>query len=88
MIEPRTNLRLYALRVCPDALAPAWWEAAHAHSADAPAPVRALLGGRTRVELSAEEAVRAIHWAAQLTGWDQDERRPVFVYPSLDADRP
>jgi hypothetical protein len=46
------------------------------------------LGGRTRVELSAEEAVRAIHWAAQLTGWDQDERRPVFVYPSLDADRP
>jgi hypothetical protein len=44
-----------------------------------------LLGGRTRVELSAEEAVRAIHWAAQQDGWDDHELPPLFVYPPLVA---
>jgi hypothetical protein len=49
--------------------------------------VRALLGGRARVELSAEEAVQAIHWAAQLNGWDEHDSQPLFVYPPLDATR-
>jgi hypothetical protein len=87
MIEPRTNAPYYALRVCPDAVAVEWWAEAHAHGAHAPAPVRALLGGRMRVEVSAEEAVGAINWAAQLSGWDNHGQHPVFVYPPLDAGR-
>jgi hypothetical protein len=61
MAEARTNHTYYALRVRSDAVAPEWWAAAHARGADAPQPVRALLTGRTRVELSPEEAIRAIH---------------------------
>jgi hypothetical protein len=45
----------------------------------------ALLSGRSRVELSAEEAVSAIHWAAQLTGWDDWDQHPIFIYPSPDT---
>jgi hypothetical protein len=41
--------------------------------------------GRTRVELTADEAVRSIHWAAQLTGWDDHEQHPLFIYPPLEA---
>ena len=85
MDEIRTNPQYYALRVHPRSLAAEWWAAAHARSAEAPPAVRALLGGRTRVELSAEEAVRAIHWAAQLAGWDANGIRPLLVYPPLEA---
>jgi hypothetical protein len=87
MAEARTNHTYYALRVRSDAVAPEWWAAAHARGADAPQPVRALLTGRTRVELSPEEAIRAIQWAAQLTGWDDDGEHPLFIYPPLEAGR-
>jgi hypothetical protein len=87
MIEPRTNAPYYALRVHSDNVAAEWWAEAHAHGAHAPRAVRALLGGRTRVELSAEEAVGAIDWAAQLSGWDDHGEHPLFVYPPLDAAR-
>jgi hypothetical protein len=83
MTEPRTNPAYYALRVRPKALLSEWWIAASARKGDAPRPVRALLGGRTRVEVSAEEAVLAIHWAAQLSGWDDHDPHPIFVYPPL-----
>jgi hypothetical protein len=85
MAEPRTNQPYYALRVHPRSLSADWWAAAHLRSAEAPPAVKALLAGRTRVELSAEEAVRAIHWAAQLSGWDANGIRPLVVYPPLDA---
>jgi hypothetical protein len=84
MTEPSTNhRRFHALRVSTTAVAPEWWAAAKAHSSDAPRPVRALLGGRTRVELTAEEAVLAIHWASRLSGWGDDGEHPLVVYPPL-----
>lgn len=83
-----TNPTYYALRVCPVAPAPDWWAAARARSADAPSPVRALLAGRTRVELSAEEAERAIHWASRLSGWGEDGAHPLVVHPPLAAQGP
>jgi hypothetical protein len=83
MAEERTNPSYYALRVRPETLRSKWWATAQIHSRDAPRPVRALLNGRTRVELTAEEAVRAIHWAAQLSGWDDYPQPPVFIYPPL-----
>jgi hypothetical protein len=83
MDEPRTNRSFYALRVCPDAPASAWWRTALENSHSAPRPVQAILGGRTRVELTAEEAVVAIHWAAQQSGWEDHGEHPLFVYPPL-----
>jgi hypothetical protein len=86
MAAPRTNAAYYALRVSPEALAPEWWAAARERSAAAPRPVRALLGGRTRIELSADEAVRAIHWASSLSGCDDHGGHPLFVYPPLETE--
>ena len=84
MIEARTNTAYYALRIRPEAVAPEWWAAAQAAGHEAPQPVRAVLGGRTRVELTAEEAVMAIHWASGLTGWDENGGlKPLFIYPEL-----
>jgi hypothetical protein len=74
-----------ALRVCTKASAPAWWSAARNRS-DVPAAISALLGGRTRVELTAEEAARALDWAASVGGWDAADPKPVFVYlPAVAA---
>jgi hypothetical protein len=84
MSEFRTNRSSHALRVCPKALDSGWWAAAQERRADAPRAVNALLSGRTRVELTAEEAVLAIHWAAQLTGRDDYEQHPMFIYPPLE----
>jgi hypothetical protein len=83
MNEQSTNRLFHALRVSSTAVAPEWWAAAHACNGDAPQPVRALLGGRTRVELTAEEAVLAIHWASRLSGWGDDGQHPLVVYPPL-----
>jgi hypothetical protein len=83
MAEPRTNHTYYALRVCPKAPASTWWSAAQERSHEAPRPVQAILNGRTRVELTAEEAVLAIHWAGQVSGWDDDGEHPLIVYPPL-----
>jgi hypothetical protein len=84
MAEARTNATYYALRVRPEAVTPEWWAAALAAGPEAPRPVRAVLAGRTRVELTADEAVLAIHWASRLTGWDENGGlKPLFVYPRL-----
>jgi hypothetical protein len=83
MTAAQTNPVYYALRVSDEAVAPEWWAAAHAHSHEAPQPVKALLAGRSRVEVSAAEAAGAIHWAAQLSGWTEGGQHPLFVYPSL-----
>jgi len=82
MAETRTKAAYYALRVRPDAVAPEWWAEAHERS-DVPRSVRAILAGRMRVEITAEEAVQAIHWAAQLSGWEDHGEHPLFVYPDL-----
>ena len=71
----------FALRVCPRAEAPTWWAAARANAYDAPAAIRVIVDGRTRVELSREEATEALAWARQLEGWDPAGLTPVWIYP-------
>lgn len=75
----------YALRVCPRADAPAWWAAARQAMAAAPPAIRAILAGRSRVELTAAEAADAIVWASGLPGWDGGSLTPLWVYPAATA---
>jgi hypothetical protein len=72
----------YALRVCSRADTPAWWSAARQDVAGAPPAIRAILAGRSRVEVSAAEAAEAIAWASGLTGWDSGSLPPLWVYPA------
>jgi hypothetical protein len=67
------------LRVDSRATAPLWWRAA-SQRRDAPAAITALLGGRTRVEVTREEAVQALAWAAAIADWPTADPKPVFVH--------
>jgi hypothetical protein len=60
-----------------------WLAAARIRAADAPASVRALLAGRTRVELGHAEAELALLWASRVPGWDVNGRPPLFLYEPL-----
>jgi hypothetical protein len=46
-----------------------------------PEAISVLLAGRTRVEVSCEEAERALEWAARVEGWASAKAKPLFVYP-------
>lgn len=71
---------MYALRLSDRARGSAWLE--HARSAhDSPPAIRAVLNGRLRVELTAEEAWAALGWARKVDGWDADSRPPLWIYP-------
>ncbi len=70
----------HALRVHDSAFLAEWWAQAHARKAHAPTAIRAILAGRTRVELTALEAASAIDWASRLPGWENDGPAPLFVY--------
>ena len=74
----------YALRVCAGADAPKWWASAR-HAAAAPPAIAAILAGRSRVEVSAEEAVQALACARALPGWDDDSLAPLWAYPAAPA---
>jgi hypothetical protein len=63
-----------------DPAAHEWLDSARRRALDAPDPIRALLSGRSRVELGPAEAERALAWAAQLPGWHQDGRPALFIY--------
>ena len=63
-----------------DPAAGEWLAAARDGSRDAPDSMRALLAGRSRVEVEPAEAERALAWAAQLPGWNEDGRQPLFVH--------
>jgi hypothetical protein len=67
------------LRIDP-AAAREWLAAARDGSRDAPDSMRALLAGRSRVEVEPAEAERALAWGAQLPGWHEDGRPPLFVH--------
>jgi hypothetical protein len=67
------------LRVRSRASAPAWWSAA-SERRDAPVAIASLLGGRTRVEVTRDEAVRALAWAAGIAGWAAADPKPVFLH--------
>ena len=72
----------FALRVCPLAESPEWWRSARSATASAPPAIRAILAGRTRVEVSTADASAALTWARSLEGWDPDALAPVWVYPA------
>ena len=70
----------HALRVGDSASLAEWQAQAHARKANAPTAIRAICAGRTRVELTAQEAARAIDWASRLPGWGSEGPAPLFVY--------
>ena len=57
----------YALRVCPLAEAPEWWASTRQAADRAPLAIQAILAGRTRVEVTAQEAAAALHSPARST---------------------
>lgn len=67
------------LRPAHNAETDGWWAAAR-RSADTPSAVTALLRGRSRIELSADEADATLSWAAGLDGWADAEPKPLVVY--------
>jgi hypothetical protein len=69
------------------------WRAAARTDDDAPPAARALLAGRTRIELSAQEARTVFAWARTVPGWESDGGPALEAYPlsggarmSADAD--
>jgi hypothetical protein len=71
----------YALRVSPRAKVDGWWAAARRRS-DAPRAIRALLAGRSRIEVSRNEAAHALAWAEGVDGWEGADPKPLLVYPA------
>ena len=72
----------YVLRLGGEAEATAWWASAILEVASAPPAVRALLSGRSRIEVSAEEAHAVLAWARALDGWDDGAGAPLAAYPA------
>ena len=68
-----------ALRVSSRSSARAWWTAASRRQ-DAPPAIVSLLGGRTRVEVTRDEAAHALAWAAGIAGWPASGPEPVFLH--------
>jgi hypothetical protein len=75
----------YALRVSPGVQTTRWWTCARAAGSSAPAAIRALLAGRARVEVSADEAAHVLAWARTLDGWAGDGAPPLRVHPEPAA---
>jgi hypothetical protein len=70
------------LRVCPQASADVFWSALRAER-EVPRAIAVLLAGRTRVELTRQEAAEALAWASTRRGWDSAEPKPLFLYDPL-----
>ena len=80
-----SSVSYYALRVCPRSKGQTWWEAARRAEAEAPPAIRALLLGRTRIEVSPGEAHDALAWAERIQGWTDHALRPVWIYPAAPS---
>jgi hypothetical protein len=76
-----------ALRAVHGGDAETWWSAARRCST-VPPPLAALLQGRTRIEVSAEEADAALAWAEQLDGWADANPKPLLVHRGSTGQRP
>ena len=74
------NPSYFALRVAPRGRSSPWWGSAEAAFDSAPPAIRTLLSGRMRVEVSSDEALEALAWAATLDGWGEGPRA-LWVYP-------
>jgi hypothetical protein len=70
-----------ALRVCETSQAPRWWAAVKRSRDSAPPAVRAVLAGRMRIELTHDDALAVIRWAAQIEGWPAEGPTPLWIYP-------
>jgi hypothetical protein len=68
-----------ALRAVSGPTAEHWWSVAR-RRADVPTAVAALLGGRSRIELSAAEADAALAWAVTVDGWADAEPKPLLLH--------
>ena len=68
-----------ALRRSSAESAQAWWEVAH-RQRDRPAAVTALIAGRSRVEVSPDEAASVLAWAGALAGWAAADPKPLFLH--------
>ena len=71
----------YALRICPEATADAFWREVRRRR-DVPPAISALAHGRTRVELTRDEAGAALTWAERIDGWTDAQPKPLHVYPA------
>jgi hypothetical protein len=69
-----------ALRAVRGSDAEPWWSAV-GQSACVPPPLAALLTGRTRIEVSAEEADAALAWAERQDGWADANPKPLVIHP-------
>ncbi len=58
-----------------------WQSSARLCGEDAPPPVRALLSGRRRLELSPAEADAVLVWARLVPGWDSEGEPALDAYP-------
>ena len=81
MSEPADRFSYCVLRVCPEAQADAWWRAVRFRR-DVPGAILVLALGRSRVELTRDEADRALQWAAGFDEWAAAEPKPLHVYPA------
>jgi hypothetical protein len=61
-------------------------DSARAAADRAPRAIQAILTGRTRVEVSAEDATAALAFARTLDGWDPERLTPVWVYPAAPTE--
>jgi hypothetical protein len=83
MSRPESTPRsYYALRVCPDAAASPWWASARHAGSTAPRAIRAILAGRSRVELTADEAGTSSRGRASCPDGMTTSLAPLQVYPS------
>ena len=82
LVEPS----YFALRVCPRADSLEWGLSARRAVHGAPPAMRAILAGRSRVELSADEAGAGLRRARRLAGWGTDALAPVWIYPVAPVD--
>ena len=71
----------YVLRVRGQAEATPWWASAIRTLSSAPPAARAVLSGRSRVELSAGEAHDVLAWARSIDGWDDGGITPLAIHP-------
>jgi hypothetical protein len=71
----------HALRLSPGAEDDGWWSAARRRP-DTPRAIAVLLAGRSRIEVSRDEAAHALAWAEGVEGWVGADPKPLVVYPA------
>jgi hypothetical protein len=76
---PTDYVSYSVLRVRPGAPASEWWAEVQRRR-DAPPPIAALARGRSRIELTTDDANAALAWAGKVEGWGSAEPKPLFIH--------